>query len=176
MKVAARNKYYLILIGSALGFIYICVTEIADRCGEVQELYAQWRQKESELLTPQKLTEKKQTLQLRARDLTQALFMGDQRYGQSPTGVVEFLGACAKKSNVRFESLTPSDVNSREGINELGFKIASIAKFDQVGHLVNEMESGSFSVRLKSLELVSKPPGVSTLRLELEGSAFILKN
>jgi len=174
--MAAKNKYLLILIGSALVFIYVCVTEIADRFGEVQDLYAQLRQRESDLLTPEKLSEKKHALQLRAKELTLALFLGDQTYGQSPTGVVEFLGACAKKSNVHFESLTPSGVNSQEGINELDFKIASIAKFDQVGHLVNEMESGSFSIRLKKLELVSKPPVLSTLRLELEGSAFILKN
>src|SRR6185436_12046259 len=122
------NKYTIFLLTAVCVFIFICSTEIADRFGEIFEFHAQLKQKEAALLTPEKVAEKKQLLQTRARELTRSLFIGDQTFRQSSTGIVEFLGACAKKSNLRFESLTPSGVKTKEGISEIGFAITSNAQ------------------------------------------------
>ena len=176
MNIELKNKYFLILVGAVVVFIYICMTEIAERFAEVVELYSQLRQKESTLLTPNKVDEQKRALALRSKELSQALFLGGQNYDQSPSGVVEFLGDCARESKLHFESLAPSPIKSGNGISELGFKISSRTRYNQVGKFVNEIESGALPVRLKKLELISKAPGASTIQLNLEASAFFFKN
>jgi Tfp pilus assembly protein PilO len=162
-------------LGLAALFLYVCSTEIKDRLAEVIASYGELQQKKSEFLKPEQIAERKLYLMSQVKALTEALSNGDQSYAQTPTGVVEFLSACARKCNLQFESFAPSAIKSDGEIRDLGFKIHTSGNYHQIGHFVNEMESGTLTIRVKKLEITNHSVGKSTIHLDLEGSAFIAK-
>jgi Tfp pilus assembly protein PilO len=169
-----RRKYQLMILGTALLFAYVLLTEVADRWKNTYVLFTSYQEKKQAVLNPEKLAEKKMNLLSRKRELGSLLTGGGRSFDQSETGVFEYVNANAKETGIRFESLIPIPSERAGQIKEIGFKINCAANYHQIGRFINAAETGAMLVRINKIALSSQSSGSPLLQVNIEGAAYIL--
>ncbi len=165
-------KYQVMTAAVVVLFLYLFATEVPERWRETSALYDDLQAKEQE--SPELLLARKLELQARQRRLASELTGDSGRFEQSETGVVEFLNATARKSGVRFSSLTPIASPATGQLREIGFSLLFESDFHSAGRFVNEMEEGGILTRVVRIEITTPPKRSSRLGLRIEGVAYII--
>jgi hypothetical protein len=91
-----------------------------------------------------------------------------REYDRGPTGVIEYINACARSSTVSVSTLTPRAPQGGSATG-LGYRLTAVeTEYHNVGKLINALETGAFPVETTLLEITPSAKGHGHLALTLD--------
>jgi hypothetical protein len=167
--VRPLRKYQLLLAGTMALFLYILVTEIADRYGELWKAYRDLEMKKETVSDPETLSDERSRLLAHQKKLKDLLHTQTGSFEPSGSGVLEFVNVSATKAQVKIESLVPQKPESRAHDQLLAFTLSCRGPVHKVGLFLNQLESGPFSLHVSKLEVTREGAGASSVKARIEG-------
>lgn len=169
----AITKYRIYQGAVLILFAYLLSTEVYGRWCEAYMTYRSIEQ-ESSPMTFEEYAAKKADLTARKRQLLAEAGKRSGRFEQSPTGVFELLTTTAKKANIRLQGLAPEEIKEEGEFKVVGFKIAFSSSYHQAGSYINDLERGSFPIRVDAVKIQAEPAGTTRLNITVSGRAYVL--
>ncbi len=170
----AKKKYELSILGILFLFAYILATEVLERYTSTFDLYKELSLKESQLLSPEELSQKKADLQMQRAALARQLNAGSRSFDRNQLGIVRFLNESAEAERLQFRTLTPLQDVVAGQISETGFNVEFSATYHTIGKFINKLERGPLPIEIRKLVLEAQKPGSTVLKASLEAKARFL--
>ena len=167
-----KKKYQFIIAGMLAFFLYIFAAEIIDRWQQTWGFYQDWESKVE--VTPDTNTLQQQKINYQTR-----LVLLKEQLGQNSSEKIDqfmflkSLHATAKESGVRIQALSPSVIQSKYTVASMALKVDVIARFHDLGHFVNILETGRIPLAVTKLEMTAGQASNSMLEASLEGNVLL---
>lgn len=168
----ARQKYTILISGTVIVFIFLLLTEIADRGGRVVDLFNELREKKAILLPGEVVQEKKADLTERKEKLTSLLAGRRGSFEHDEGGVFEFLSARARESSIRLRSVTPGAPQELDQVSEIPFTLEIEGPYHRLAEFLNAVETGEFLISIRKMTL-AREGAPSALRGSVAGVAYL---
>lgn len=168
----ARRKYTILITGAATVFVFLLLTEVADRGGQVLRSFNELRDKKAMLFPPEVVQEKKADLIQQKERLTSLLAGRKSAFEHDEGGVFEFLSAGARESGIRLRSVTPGAPQELDQVTEIPFTLDIEGPYHRLAEFLNAVETGEFLVSIRKMTL-AREGAPTALRGSVAGVAYV---
>ncbi len=168
----ARRKYTILITGAVIVFVILLLTEVADRGGQVLRSFYELREKNTMLLPPDVVQEKKADLIQQKERLTSLLAGRKSLFEHDEGGVFEFLSAGARDSGIRLLSVTPGTPQELDQVTEIPFTLVIEGPYHRLAEFLNAVETGEFLVSIRKMTL-ARGGAPTALRGSVAGVAYV---
>ena len=144
------QKYRVYVLCVLIGSLYILLSEGWERWGGVLQQMTSLSQMSSKVMTPDEVLKRTLALHAELASLRTSVLQKSRGFDQSEAGLVELVGASAKKQQVKIETLTPSKSETGGG---LMLSAELLGSFHRIAGFLNTLENSPVQVKIERLEL-----------------------
>jgi len=167
------RKYLSLTAAVCFVFLYLIFTEVCDRYSNTWSLYSALRKKESTVLDPVLLEQKKRILTAQRDSMSSRILQDRSAYRQNEIGVIQCVADDARRSQVMIGSFNPGDEHVSGQFEEFDFGVSVKGRFSQMGILINELETETIPFDITKVRMISSPIGESSLQVSIEAKAYL---
>jgi hypothetical protein len=161
MNPRPQTRFYLLLAGIGIAFVYILSTEVFDRWSAAVGKYQAVLRQENAAVAPESLAVHRRILKARSASLHNELNRATGSYSRTLAGFLSLASETARKHDVKLKEILPGKSSGTGEEGDLRFKLACNGAYHQIGLLVNALENSPLDVHITKIEMAlgEKPAG-----------------